>query len=241
MELRWGVVVLDFVLTDGACEAGAALVKGAEDAGALGATAGPVETGADTVGHDSDSDRIGKLTGNDNDDSGVPGGTSTVNGIFTPPSNVTVTTHCSADADGSAATPRPANMAPAAATPPITLRLLNTFANLLPCNGLRKSSALRTGSAARTLYDWRRGLQRGRIGVGCSSSLLGPDAGGRARRAWAGGPRCGPLRTLHRRGDLNTVIVRPPHRRLQAAPARDVTIHDTQAKTEGDGSEAGRG
>jgi hypothetical protein len=51
--------------------------------------------------HDSDSERTGSLTGNDRFANGVPGGTSMVKGICTPPSSVTVTTHGSADAGGS--------------------------------------------------------------------------------------------------------------------------------------------
>jgi hypothetical protein len=50
---------------------------------------GPVDTGA----HDSVIPAIGNVTGNEISDNGVPGGTSTVNGNFTPPTNVTVITH----------------------------------------------------------------------------------------------------------------------------------------------------
>jgi len=112
------VVVLDFELTDEDCEVGAAAVEGAAVAGTLGAATVGFVAGAVTVGHDSDSDRIGSFTGNDNDDNGVPGGTSIVNGIWTPPSSVTVTTHSSADAAGNMVRPS----APAAMTIAIARR-----------------------------------------------------------------------------------------------------------------------
>jgi hypothetical protein len=48
--------------------------------------------------HVSDSPSTGSFTGNDKDDSGVPGGTFIVNDSFAPPITVTVTTHESADA-----------------------------------------------------------------------------------------------------------------------------------------------
>ena len=141
---------------------------------------GVVATGA----HDSDSDRIGSFTGNDNDDNGVPGGTSIVNGIEIPPSNVTVTTHSWADALCTGTAAKPATTAPAAAIAPISLRLFNTVANLLP---KRKSAALQA-SAARTLYDRCGRLQRGSVGGGYSRDS-GRCTGGRS-----GGTGTGPNR-----------------------------------------------
>jgi hypothetical protein len=78
-------------------------VDGPDAAGvlaALGAAAVTAGGGGIAGVHDSVSERIGSLTGNDRFDSGVPGGTSMVNGICTPPSSVTVTTYCSAEAEG---------------------------------------------------------------------------------------------------------------------------------------------
>jgi hypothetical protein len=52
--------------------------------------------------HDSVTAWTGPVTGNLIDDSGVPGGTLTVKFIFCPPTSVTVTTHVSAEAVGTA-------------------------------------------------------------------------------------------------------------------------------------------
>jgi hypothetical protein len=156
---------LDFFVTDGACEVGVEVVEGADVAGApgaVGAAVVPVVTGAGAW-QDSDSERIGRFIGSDNDASGVPAGTSMVNGIFTPPSSVTVTTHSSAEADGSTTAARPAEMAPAATIAPITLRLLNTVANLLPIQRPAQVVGATSGSAACTVHDRRGSLQRGSI------------------------------------------------------------------------------
>jgi hypothetical protein len=87
-----------------AARAGDCKVDGADAAGGAGVLgAAAVTVGGEGVAgvHDSDSERIGSLIGNDRFESGVPGGTSMVKGICTPPSSVTVTMHGSADADGS--------------------------------------------------------------------------------------------------------------------------------------------
>jgi hypothetical protein len=95
----------------GACEAEGPDAAGG--AGVLGAAAVTVGGGGAAGVHDSDSERIDSFTGKDRLDSGVPGGTSMVNGICIPPSSVTVTTHGSAEADGTQA------KAMVAARPPI--------------------------------------------------------------------------------------------------------------------------
>jgi hypothetical protein len=46
-----------------------------------------------TGAHDSDNPTTANPAGNDNDDNGVPAGTSTENDNFAPPTNDTVTTH----------------------------------------------------------------------------------------------------------------------------------------------------
>jgi hypothetical protein len=62
---------------------GEAAVDGAVVAGpaAVGAGVAPVVGVAAACGHDSDSERIGRLTGSDSCVNGVPAGTSMVNGI----------------------------------------------------------------------------------------------------------------------------------------------------------------
>jgi hypothetical protein len=57
-----------------------------------------VEAGGANGTHASDRLAIDSLTGNEIDDSGVPGGTLRVNVSFRPPKTVTVTAHCCADA-----------------------------------------------------------------------------------------------------------------------------------------------
>jgi hypothetical protein len=52
-----------------------------------------VEGGAGGAEHDSLTDATGNFTGNEIDDNGVPGGTSTVNVNGWPPSAVTVIVH----------------------------------------------------------------------------------------------------------------------------------------------------
>jgi hypothetical protein len=70
-----------------------------------------------TGAHDSETPTTGNDTGNDNDDNGVPGGTSTVKLSFAPPTTVTDTTHdCAPAGDGNTASP--ATTANTAATPP---------------------------------------------------------------------------------------------------------------------------
>ena len=74
----------DFGAEDGRCEVGPDDddgAAGADEAGGAGVVTGADDVGGATGAHDSDSDKIGSFTGNDNDDNGVPGGTSTVNGI----------------------------------------------------------------------------------------------------------------------------------------------------------------
>lgn len=91
-----------------------------------------VELELDGAGaQDSDTLTIGPRTGSDSADTGVPGGTFTVKVSFCPPATVTVTTHVSADAVGSAASPVTPRMAPALATAINSLRLLNALACLL--------------------------------------------------------------------------------------------------------------
>jgi hypothetical protein len=60
--------------------------------GGLGGLGGLGALGAGGA-HDSETDATGSFTGNDNDESGVPGGTLTVNDSWRPPRTVTVTTH----------------------------------------------------------------------------------------------------------------------------------------------------
>ena len=76
---------------------------------------------------DSETDWIEPVTGKWIEDSGVPDGTLTVNASCAPPTRVTVTTHVSAEALGSAAIPGTASAA-AAATNTKTFRLLSTWA-----------------------------------------------------------------------------------------------------------------
>jgi hypothetical protein len=85
-----GRSVTTFPADDGATLPGVAGWDGEPDPPAGGAGAG--------AAHDSETPRIGNLTGKLNADTGVPGGTSTVNDNLAPPTTVTVTTHCSADA-----------------------------------------------------------------------------------------------------------------------------------------------
>jgi hypothetical protein len=77
------------------------------------------------------------LIGRFNADTGVPGGTLTVNDNFAPPSTVTVTTHWSADAAGSEDAAMPAPSAATVAPTTISFRLFTTGANLLPRSGQR--------------------------------------------------------------------------------------------------------
>lgn len=77
--------------------------------------------------HDSVTDWTGPVAGRWIEDSGVPGGTFTVNVSLAPPTSVTVTTHVSAEALGSAAIPGTAS-AVAAATATKSFRLLSTSA-----------------------------------------------------------------------------------------------------------------
>jgi hypothetical protein len=73
----------------------------------------------------------GPVTGNLIEDSGVPGGTLTVNFIVCPPTSVTVTTQVSAEAVDRAASPHTASE-PTVATTTNSFRLLSTLASLLP-------------------------------------------------------------------------------------------------------------
>lgn len=116
VDVGWGVlcdvVVVDdvvvVVLDDVDVELGVLVVVGVDE-------------------QDSETDWIGPVTGKWIEDSGVPGGTLTVNASFAPPTRVTVTTHVSAEALGSAAIPETASAA-AAATNTKTFRLLSTSA-----------------------------------------------------------------------------------------------------------------
>jgi hypothetical protein len=82
--------------------------------------------GAAAVGAQvSEIEAIGSVIGREICDSGVPGGTFTVNDSFSPPTSVTVITHSSAEAVGSAAIAHTAAVANAT-TPPTSFRLLNT-------------------------------------------------------------------------------------------------------------------
>lgn len=82
-------------------------VDGGGDAGGGGAAVPVVDGGVVPTGaHDSAIPTTGSETGSDNDDSGVPGGTSTVKFSFTPPAMVTVTVHdCAPALAGTAASP----------------------------------------------------------------------------------------------------------------------------------------
>ncbi len=66
------------------------------------------------------------LTGRFSDETGVPGGTSTLNVSVTPPTSVTVTVQASADATGTRAVARTASTAAAAATIARSLRPMFT-------------------------------------------------------------------------------------------------------------------
>jgi hypothetical protein len=137
------------VWEDGCCEVPGPRVRGGgcdevpvpvpvvEVGGAEVLVLGVDEVGVDEVGvgagggeeaHDSEMDAIGRWTGSEIDDSGVPGGTFTVKLSFPPPTSVTVITHVSADAAGSAATADTASTVPTVAAAIPSLRLLNTVA-----------------------------------------------------------------------------------------------------------------
>src|SRR5438309_1897197 len=72
------------------------------------------------------------LMGREIADSGVPGGTLTVNDRWPPPTRVTVITHWSAEAVGNAATPSRASADAAVTAPMTSFRLLSTVVCLLP-------------------------------------------------------------------------------------------------------------
>lgn len=108
--------------TDGAVTAGGA-ASVVDVVGVVGVVG--VEVVPATGAHDSDNPRIGNFTGSDNDDNGVPGGTSSVNDRCAPPTNVTVTVHsCATAGDGTAA--NPTTSAPAATATPNSLLLLKS-------------------------------------------------------------------------------------------------------------------
>jgi hypothetical protein len=91
----------------------------------------------------------GSFTGNEIDDNGVPAGTFTVKESLPPPTTVTVITHESAWAAGSATIPEPASTDPPVASATSSFRLLNTLAYLLPAGS---SGTCRDGRGAdRTL------------------------------------------------------------------------------------------
>jgi len=82
--------------------------------------------------HDSETPMIGNLTGSDIAETGVPGGTLTENVSFWPPTTVTVTVHCSAEAVGRAASAETTSTALAHDSATIGFRLLKAMAYLLP-------------------------------------------------------------------------------------------------------------
>jgi hypothetical protein len=86
--------------------------------------------------HVIDSATIGVVIGRLSCDSGVLGGTLTLNVSVTPPSRVTLTTHGSADARGIAAISRTTHRAPVSASTARTRRLM-----VKPCLSLQQSSA----------------------------------------------------------------------------------------------------
>jgi hypothetical protein len=89
---------------------------GAPLLGVVGWVVEPDPLGAGTgAAHASDTPRTGSLIGRFNADTGVPGGTSTVNDNRAPPATVTVTVHCSADAVGNHVSAMPAISTAAAA------------------------------------------------------------------------------------------------------------------------------
>lgn len=81
---------------------------------------------------DSVTFTTGSFTGSEIEDSGVPGGTLTVNDIFCPPATVTVITHVSAEAVGIAAKPETASTELAVRAATTSFRLFSTVACLLP-------------------------------------------------------------------------------------------------------------
>jgi hypothetical protein len=98
----------------------------------------PVLVGVEFVGvevtgaHDSETPTTPEWTGNEIWDNGVPGATFTVNDKCPPPTKVTVMTHSSAEAEGSAAIPRTTSIEAAVTAPSKSFRLLSTVAYLLP-------------------------------------------------------------------------------------------------------------
>lgn len=82
--------------------------------------------------HDSLTATTGSFTGSLMADSGVPGGTFTVNVCFPPPASVTVITHVSAEADGITVRPRMTSSALARPAKRLSIRVLNTVVLLLP-------------------------------------------------------------------------------------------------------------
>ncbi len=121
--LRDGCVLLELELDDAELDEADELA--AEEAGAELVVLVVVAAGA----HDSDSETIGSETGRLILDSGVPGGTLTVNDCVSPPASVTVTVHSSADASGSDPS---ASAVLTDATAIINLAVLSTVENLLP-------------------------------------------------------------------------------------------------------------
>ncbi len=107
------------------------------------------------------------LTGRGICESGVPGATLTGNDSCLPPINVTVTTHCSAEAVGIAAMPSTASTIAAVSAPVATFRLLSTI-------GLTPPAVYRTMKAAP-----RRPAARERTLLGdtvvCNGELFLPD------------------------------------------------------------------
>jgi hypothetical protein len=99
--------------------------------------------------HDSVSLWTGPVTGSGIADSGVFGGTSTVKLTFWPPTRVTVTTHVSADATGTSASPSSVSMDAAVANATTSFRLLNKVALSPPANWRAHVRESRVQSAAR--------------------------------------------------------------------------------------------
>jgi hypothetical protein len=136
-----------FSVTTFPADAGGA-TAGADGAGVV-VVALELVVGAGAAAHDSVIPTIGSFTGKLNADTGVPGGTFTVNDSFSPPATVTVTTHCSADAAGSEDAAIPAPSAAIVAPTIISFGLITTAASLLPHSSLRDPA-----TPARRYHGW---------------------------------------------------------------------------------------
>jgi hypothetical protein len=104
-----------------------------------------------TGSHDSLRPTTGSATGSDNEDNGVPGGTSTVKFSFAPPATVTVTTQLWAIAADGRATSAATNVPPAAATPNSLLPLNTALAS--PALPISRTYRLGSTSIPEQRYD----------------------------------------------------------------------------------------